>query len=162
MPERFKIVKPLVWLFNVTLAIIFLGWWVVDGVINLLKKLAAFRRQTRVPDMENEKLKFKPFFAAGLIAVVFASFSMQAKAGEDIDHIEARKLQDAGEILSFEKIAAMARSHKAGDILETELEKNRKTGLYIYEVEILDAKGMVWELDVNAKTGELIKIEADD
>lgn len=56
----------------------------------------------------------------------------------------------------------MARSHKAGDLLETELEKNRKTGLYIYEVEILDAKGMVWELDINAKTGELIKIEADD
>lgn len=160
--ERFKIVKPLVWLFNITLAIIFLGWWVVDGVINLPKKFMDFRRQARVPNMEIEKVKFKPVFAAGLIAVVFASFSMQSKAGEDIDHIQARKLQDAGEILSFEKIATMARFHKAGDILETELEKNRKTGLYIYEVEILDAKGMVWELDINARTGELIKIEVDD
>lgn len=164
--DRLGIVKPLVWLFNVTLAIIFLGWWVIDGVIRLLKncikKCAALRWQGREADMKNEKIRFRPVLAAGLVAAFVASFSIQAKAGEDIDHIEARKLQDAGEILSFEKIAAVARSHKAGDILETELEKNRKTGLFIYEVEILDAKGMVWELDINAKTGDLIKIEADD
>lgn len=112
--EKLRIIKPLVWLFNVALAIIFLGWWVVDGVIHLLKKRMAFRQQLSVSDMKTKKIKFKPAFAAGLIAAIFASFSIQAKAGEDIDHIQARKLQDAGEILSFEKIATwLARIKRA-------------------------------------------------
>ena len=83
-------------------------------------------------------------------------------AGEDVSHVEARRLQTSGEILSFERISEIARSIKPGDILETELERNRKSGLYIYEVEILDVKGVVWELDINAGTGELIKMEIDD
>jgi uncharacterized membrane protein YkoI len=43
-----------------------------------------------------------------------------------------------------------------------ELERNRKSGIYVYEIEILDASGVVWEIDVNAGNGELIKMEIDD
>ncbi len=88
--------------------------------------------------------------------------SAPVHAGENVSHVEARRLQAAGEILSFEKISGIARSIKPGDILEIELERNRKSRMYIYEVEILDAKGVVWELDINASTGELIKLEIDD
>lgn len=155
--------KPLVWLFNVVLAIIFLCWVIVDRLVYMLKKLLV-RTSGKVnrTEMRNKRPKLKPFFLAGLAAALFVTFSIPAKAGEDISHVEARKLQAAGEILSFEKIAEIARSIKPGDILETELERSRKSGIYIYEVEILDAKGVVWELDINAKTGELIKIEIDD
>lgn len=72
----------------------------------------------------------------------------------------ARKLSAAGEILSLEKITKAAKALKPGEILETELE--RKHGIYVYEVEILDDKGLVWELKLNAKTGKLIKMEQDD
>ncbi len=89
-------------------------------------------------------------------------FAAPVQAGEDVSHVEVRRLQADGKILSFEKISEIARSIKPGDILETELERNRKSGLYIYEVEILDTKGVVWELDINAGTGELIKMEIDD
>lgn len=78
----------------------------------------------------------------------------------DIAPAEARALVKSGYILSFEKIASHALAIKPGDILETELEF--KKDRYIYEVEVLDAKGNVWELKLDASTGELIKIELDN
>jgi len=74
--------------------------------------------------------------------------------------VAARKLSDAGIILPLEKIVAAARAVKPGEILETELE--RKHGRYVYEVEILDARGQVWEVKLDAKTGKLIAVESED
>ena len=77
----------------------------------------------------------------------------------DIDQATARKLRSSGQILPLEKIHTKAKTIKAGKILETELET--KKGQYIYEVELLDNKGIVWEIKLNAKTGQLIKLEED-
>jgi uncharacterized membrane protein YkoI len=160
--KSLNLMRPLVWLFNATLVIIFLAWVLIDGVMLLIKKLlTSFSRQERQLIMKKTS-KFRPVLLTGLIAAILAIFTLPVKAGEDVSHIEARKLQAAGEILSFEKIAEIARKIKPGEILETELERSRKSGLYIYELEILDANGVVWELDINAKTGEMMKIEIDD
>jgi uncharacterized membrane protein YkoI len=78
----------------------------------------------------------------------------------DENHVTARRLREAGEIRSLEEISAKARAAKPGEILETELERSR--GRYVYEVEILDAQGQVWELKLDAKTGELLGMEIDD
>lgn len=72
----------------------------------------------------------------------------------------ARKLSASGQILSLEKITKAAKAIKPGEVLETELE--HKHGIYIYELEILDDKGLVWELKLDAKTGKLIKMKQDD
>ena len=93
-----------------------------------------------------------------LAAALLVGSVMPARA--DSDHVTARRLRDSGEILSLEKIAERARAEKPGDILETELKQ--KHGKYIYEVEILDGGGRVWELRLDARSGELIKIEKDD
>ena len=77
----------------------------------------------------------------------------------DIDQATARKLRLSGEILPLENIHTKAKTIKAGKILETELET--KNGQYIYEIELLDDKGIVWEIKLNAKTGQLIKLEED-
>jgi uncharacterized membrane protein YkoI len=53
-----------------------------------------------------------------------------------------------------------ARAAKPGEIIETELE--REQGRYVYEVEILDSAGQVWEVKLDARTGELLEIEHDD
>ena len=71
----------------------------------------------------------------------------------------ARKLSASGQILSLEIIHEKAKAIKFGKILETELEI--KGSRYIYEVELLDDKGLVWEIDLDAKTGKLIKLEQD-
>ena len=78
----------------------------------------------------------------------------------DESQLTARKLSEAGLILPLEKINKAAKKIKAGEILETELEL--KKGIYIYEIEILDNKSQVWELNLDAKTGKLIKLELED
>lgn len=155
--------KLLLWLFNVTLAFIFLSGLMLAVLFIALNQFLTPLIKRKAPLlMQNSIFKLKIAFLAGMAAAFLMFFSISAKAGEDISHMEARKLQAAGEILSLERIIEIARSAKSGDILETELERSRKTGLYIYEVEILDGKGMVWELNLNAKTGEIIKIEIDE
>jgi uncharacterized membrane protein YkoI len=92
------------------------------------------------------------------LAAAAACVPLAGVAGED--HAVARRLREAGEIRSLEDISARARTAKAGEILETELE--RSDGRYVYEMEILDAQGQVWELKLDAKTGELLHMEMDD
>jgi uncharacterized membrane protein YkoI len=97
-------------------------------------------------------------FAVVALAALAAGVPLAGMAGED--HAVARRLREAGEIRSLEDISARARAAKAGEILETELE--RAEGRYVYEMEILDAQGQVWELKLDAKTGELLRMEIDD
>jgi uncharacterized membrane protein YkoI len=89
-----------------------------------------------------------------------ATGTVVERAWADEDHVVARQLLESGKILSLEDIVVRARTHKTGEILETELEF--KHDHYVYEVEILDAGGQVWELKLDAGTGDLIKMERDD
>ena len=93
------------------------------------------------------------FLACGLML----SHTLPTQA--DISQSTARKLSASGQILPLETIHTKAKSIKAGKILETELES--KKGLYVYEVELLDVHGTVWEIKLDAKTGALIKLEQD-
>ncbi|MBF4991525.1 PepSY domain-containing protein [Methylophilus sp. QUAN] len=94
-----------------------------------------------------------------LLAVLLALVYLpRADSGESAT--SAGRLSAKGDILSLEKISQKARSYKPGEILEVELEK--KHGRYIYEVEILDAASQVWELKLDAKSGQLLKMEQDD
>jgi uncharacterized membrane protein YkoI len=40
-------------------------------------------------------------------------------------------------------------------VLEVELEEEQ--GHYIYEIELLDARGRVWNLEFDARTGRLVE-----
>ncbi len=72
----------------------------------------------------------------------------------DDDHMEARRLLDSGKILPFEVILKNVRQTHPGKILEVELDK--EDGRIIYEVEILGQDGVVKEVYINAKTGEVL------
>ena len=79
----------------------------------------------------------------------------------DLGPDEALKLRDAGTIQSFEKLneAALAQ-HPSATIEETELEE--EYGRYVYQLELRDAKGVQWDLELDAKTGEILKNHQDD
>ena len=79
----------------------------------------------------------------------------------DLGPDEALKLRDAGTIQSFEKLneAALAK-HPGATIEETELEE--EYGRYIYQLELRDDKGVQWDLELDAKTGEILKDQQDD
>jgi uncharacterized membrane protein YkoI len=100
------------------------------------------------------------WIVGGMVASLLVLLLAQAgaSAGERPETI--RQLKEAGEILSLEKIAERANAIKPGEILETELERKRNG--YIYEVEILDSGGRVWELKLDAKSGKMIKMEQED
>ena len=73
---------------------------------------------------------------------------------KDIGPDEALKLRDAGTIQSFEKLneAALAK-HPGATIEESELEE--EYGRYVYQLELRDDKGVQWDLELDAKTGDL-------
>jgi len=98
--------------------------------------------------------------AAAMALLVVVAVTHPSAAVADEGPVAARKLSDAGIILPLEKIVAAAKAAKPGEILETELE--RKHGRYVYEVEILDARGQVWEVKLDARSGKLIAVESED
>ena len=75
------------------------------------------------------------------------------------DHDEAYELLRSGEILSLENILEISRKQVQGRILEVELE--HKNERLIYELEVLDKQGIVWEIKIDASTGTIIKKEQD-
>ncbi len=76
------------------------------------------------------------------------------------DHAEARALADSGIILPLEAIINQAKAEFPGRILEVSLE-HEKEG-YVYELELVDEKGHVWELEYDATTGKLLEKEQED
>jgi len=76
------------------------------------------------------------------------------------EHEAVRGMAEQGDILSLEQILQNARQHRAGRVLETELEE--KSGELVYEVEILDDNGEVWEMKFDARSGALLEEEQED
>lgn len=64
-----------------------------------------------------------------------------------------------GELLPLPRVLAIAQKHVPGDVVKVELDYE-PTGIK-YEVKILTASGRVREIEINAKTGSIIKIEDD-
>jgi uncharacterized membrane protein YkoI len=99
------------------------------------------------------KTLHKTFIAA---AVLLAS-AMPGFASEGQD--EARKLRETGDILPLEQILDKAKQKQPGRVVETELEK--KSGRHVYEIKIVDEKGVMHELKYDAKSGELLKAKQE-
>lgn len=76
------------------------------------------------------------------------------------DHVDAQRLLERGEILSLTVILERARAAQPGRVVEIELKRERAA--WHYELEVLAADGRVWELLLDARTGELLKRELDD
>ncbi|WP_439535502.1 PepSY domain-containing protein [Methyloversatilis sp.] len=98
-----------------------------------------------------------PLLAFGALAA--GVFYMPMGFADD-DHIRARELSQRGEILSLEKISERAKAVRPGKLIDIDLERKRE--LWIYEVELLDDQGRVWEMKLDARNGELLKLEQDD
>lgn len=79
---------------------------------------------------------------------------------KDIGPDEALKLRDAGTIQSFEKLneAALAK-HPGATVEETELEE--EYGRYVYQVEVLDAQGVQWDVELDATNAQVLKNQRD-
>ena len=93
------------------------------------------------------------------IALVLLAFCSAVMA-RDLDQDEALRLRQQGVILPLEQLLQQALDlYPGAKLLEAELEE--KHDVYIYEVELLTAEGVVRELDLDATTGQLLKDKED-
>jgi uncharacterized membrane protein YkoI len=96
--------------------------------------------------------------AAGLL-VLAASPTLAADNHKPKDHEAARAALSRGEILPLSKILALAAARAPGDVIKVELEDEK--GRLIYEVKMLGTDGRVREVELDAKTGAVLKVEDD-
>jgi uncharacterized membrane protein YkoI len=114
--------------------------------------------------MDIKAIIFSGIALAGTAGLLWAGLTT-ADAGRHDDpsgheQEEVRSLTQQGDILPLEQILQEARQHHAGKVLETELETDDDR--YIYEIELLDESGEVWEMEFDATTGKLLKQERED
>ena len=89
-----------------------------------------------------------------LAATLLYATQVMASSREAID------LGKSGEIIPLEQLLSEVQKSHPGRVIEVEFET--KYGRRVYELELLDSTGQVWELYFDAHTGELIKKSKDD
>lgn len=78
----------------------------------------------------------------------------------DRDAEIARDLVAAGRILPLSEVLQAAMREQPGRVIEVDLDSD--DGRHVYEFEIVDAEGRVWELELDAATAALIDRELED
>jgi uncharacterized membrane protein YkoI len=113
---------------------------------------------------------FKIVLTAALIAGVMVAHNATSQPRhaqhphphEDQKTTEQQAIRDAvarGEVMPLPKILVIAQKAVPGDIIDVELEQ-KEWGLK-YELKILTAAGRVRKVDINARTGAIVKIGDD-
>jgi uncharacterized membrane protein YkoI len=102
--------------------------------------------------------KILPLFA--VLALTLAGGAARADDHhKSKDHEAARAALARGQVLPLTRILAIAEQKAPGDVLKVELEDD--DGRLVYEVKILGRNGRVRELDLDARTGAVLKLEND-
>ncbi|MGK7062749.1 PepSY domain-containing protein [Bradyrhizobium sp. 1050_B9_N1_2] len=86
-----------------------------------------------------------------LAAVVFAGVGGGPTFARD--HDDARRAVEAGEIRPLADILNVVKGKLPGDVVGVKLE--REAGAWTYEFRVLDGKGSLFEIHVDAKSGEV-------
>jgi uncharacterized membrane protein YkoI len=96
--------------------------------------------------------------ALGIMALmVFASGVTSAR---DIGSAEADKLRAAGSIRPQAQLNATALArHPGATITDTDLDE--EYGRHVHQVELTDAEGIDWDVDLDAATGQILKDHQD-
>ncbi len=95
-----------------------------------------------------------------VLPVILMLLNPLQSALADDDYIEARLLLESGEILPLEVILKNVRQAFPGKILELELEKEDSE--IVYEMEILGDDGVIREVYIDARSGEILSAKEDD
>ncbi len=96
---------------------------------------------------------------AAALAAAAIGFAGSAAAQDADDLAEMQAVSKAAGLISPEQAMEKALAAKAGTIVDADID--RKFKKHYYEVEIVDAEGVEWEVDIDAKTGEIRKVKKD-
>ncbi|KAA0943898.1 MULTISPECIES: PepSY domain-containing protein [unclassified Pseudomonas] len=97
------------------------------------------------------------------LTALFAATALTLTAGlaqADVRPDQIPGLLKSGAVMDFEKLnAAALAKHPGATIVDTELED--KAGRLIYQTELRDTSNVKWDVDLDAKTGEVLTNKQD-
>ncbi len=96
--------------------------------------------------------------ACGMLAtlsVCAAVWHGNALASDKDDHERALQAVQSGQVLPLAKVLALIEKAHPGQVLEVELEHEKQQ--WQYEIKILQPDGRLMKLQINARTGEILK-----
>lgn len=95
-----------------------------------------------------------------LIATLLGVAAAGTVCADDVPHQQVPQLVEDGTIQSLETLDKIAlETHPQAQITDSDLEN--EYGRYIYQVELRDAEGQEWDVDIDASTGDVLKDERD-
>jgi uncharacterized membrane protein YkoI len=74
----------------------------------------------------------------------------------------ARQLQLQCVILPLEDLLRRAQSLRPGTLIDARLHREREHDTYVYEIHMLDGNGVLWEVEFDARSGEVLELELED
>lgn len=91
--------------------------------------------------------------------VIAASAALTAVPllADETDHDSVRRAVERGEIRPLTEIINVVRGKLAGEVAGVEIE--RKNGRWLYEFRVVDDKGRLFEVYVDARTGGIERIK---
>ncbi|MBR0718382.1 PepSY domain-containing protein [Bradyrhizobium liaoningense] len=94
--------------------------------------------------------RIRALILAAALVVVGGGTSALAR-----DHDDARRAVEAGEIRALAEILKVVKGKLPGDVVGVKLE--REAGAWMYELRVIDEKGRLFEIHVDARSGEVAR-----
>ena len=94
-----------------------------------------------------------------LLAIALLGLAAAGPGLADDDHDRARAALERGEVLPLATLLERLAPVIDGDIIELELERERRR--WVYEITYIDGRGRLIELEVDAADGTVLKQERE-
>lgn len=105
--------------------------------------------------MKNANSAFRSAIAATALGL---SLAIPAHADQE-DILEARQIARMANLIDPDRAVEIALAEKPGVMTDLDLDRERKG--WVYEIEIIDAQGVEWEIELEGETGKVVKIKRD-
>ena len=112
-------------------------------------KLSEFKMLSRIT------AQWRPTLV-GLVMLVMLGTG-DSYAGDNGDHDRARQAVEAGEVLPLRTILERVEREYPGQVMEVELD--RETGEWVYEVKVLRKGGALMKLKIHARDGTILGLK---
>ena len=94
-------------------------------------------------------------FGLGLLLALGGA--MAANADDDI--AEMRSVARMANLITPERASEIALAQKAGVVTDLDLDRKRRG--WVYEIEVADAQGTEWEIELEAESGKVNKVKRE-
>lgn len=95
-----------------------------------------------------------------LAAALLVALAAGAARADDVGPELAKRLLSEGRIKPLAEIISGVQAKVPGEMLEVQLELD--DGIYVYELKLLRPNGKVREVEADAASGNILKVEDDD